>query len=258
MELQDFLTLLAILVALFGREFVSYFKKPILEPSFLPEDVSYFHEILFPLFKHGGHQHYSKGRNCLLKICNPKRKRLLFLKSETAKNCEAKITYIYHDDKKYTYHPTWLKWSGVEEEKPVSIMSGSHHFLDFLRFYNYEDDLWIRDNSFPNGVKKSAIHPSSPPADSPLPEERLYFEPWVSPRYGGIAKLFLTGGTYKIHFVLNAENCDPNEYTATLKWTRSTWDKIDLTINKVKGERSPCYDFILNIIGQVKKRIRKK
>ncbi len=258
MELQDILTLLAILVALFGRELVLFLKKPTLKPSFVPEDVSYFHEILFPLFTHGGHKHYSKGKNCLLKICNPKRKRLFFLTTETAKECEAKITYIYHDDKKFTYHPTWLKWSGVEEEKPVSIMSGSHHFLDFLRFYNFEDDLWLRDNSFPNGVKKSAIHPSSPPAEFTLPEERLYFEPWVSGRYEGINRCFLTGGTYRIHFVLNAENCDPSEYVATLKWSRSTWDQVDLTIQKVNSKTNPFIDHIFKIFEQAKIRIMKR
>ena len=125
MDLKDFLTLLAILVALFGREFIIFLKRPSLQPSFISEDASYFYENLFPLFTHGGHKHFSKGKSCLLKVSNPKRKRLFFLTTETAKGCEAKITYIFHDGKKFTYHPSWLKWSGVEEEKPVSIMPGS-------------------------------------------------------------------------------------------------------------------------------------
>lgn len=251
MDLQGFFTLLAILVALFGREFVLFLKRPSLEPSFIAEDNSYFHEILFPLFMHGGHQHFSKGKNCLLKISNLKRKRLFFLTTETAKGCEAKITYIYNNDKKYTYHPTWLKWSGVEEEKPVSIMSGSHHFLDFIRFYNYEDELWIQDSSLPLGVKKSEIHPSSTPAGCSLPEERLYFQPWVPDHHMGISKYFLTGGTYQIHFVLNAENCDPCEYVATLKWSRSEWDKADLSIQKIKNKNT-------SLFGYMRKRFRRK
>lgn len=250
MDLQEFLTLLAILVALFGREFVLFLKRPSLEPSFIAEDISYFHDILFPLFKHGDYEHYSKGKNCLLKISNLKKKRLLFLTTETAKVCEAKITYIFHNDKKYTYHPTWLKWSGVEKEKPVSIMSGSHHFLDFIRFYNYEDELLIEDSSSPSGVKKSAIHPSSPPAGSPLPKERIYFELWVPQYHMGITKRFFAEGTYKIHFVLNAENCDPCEYVAILKWSRSEWDKVNLSIQKVINKH-------ISLIRYMRRRLRR-
>ena len=63
MELQDLLTLLAIFVALFGREFIDYLKKPKLVPHFDVTDVSYFHEIIFPLFVHGDVEHFSKGMN---------------------------------------------------------------------------------------------------------------------------------------------------------------------------------------------------
>jgi hypothetical protein len=236
LDLQEALTLLAILVALFGREFVQYLKRPILKPDFVADDSSYFHEIHFPLFKHGRHMHYSKGRNCLLKISNPKRMLLPFLTTDTAKGCEVKITYIFDKDRnlKHTYHPTWLKWSGIEEEKPVSIMSGSHHFLDFIRFYNYEDTLWIEDDYVTMGFTKSAIPPSSPPAENPLPEEKLYFQPWIPGRHSGIKKFFSGSGTYDIHFVINAENCDPQEYVATLKWSRSNWDKSKIEIRIAK------------------------
>lgn len=232
MELSEFLTLIAILVALFGREFVAYLKRPIFELSFDSGDVSNFHEALFPLFKHGGHQHYSKGMKCLLKISNRKRKRLFFVTSETAKGCEAKITYVLHNKHKFTYHPTWLKWSGVKEEQPVSIMSGSHHYLDFINFYNFENDLWLEDQSFPMGVKRSAITPSTPPAEWSPPEERLYFKLSIPDKDIGIPNCFLTGGTYEIHIIINAENCDPCEYVVALKWSRTKWDKVELTIEK--------------------------
>jgi hypothetical protein len=234
MDLKDFLTLLAILVALFGREFIIFLKRPSLEPTFIQEDTSYFHENLFPLFTHGGHRHFAKGRSCFLKISNPRRRRLFFLGSQTAKGCEAKVTYIFHDGKKFTYHPSWLIWSGVEREKPVSIMSGSHHFLHFLDIFNYEDELWIKDATFPNGVKKSAIHPSQAPAGCTLPEDRIYFELSASDHKAEIRNTFLNGGTYEIHFLLNGENCEPSEYMATLQWSRAEWDKPNLTIGEVK------------------------
>lgn len=232
MELSEFLTLIAILVALFGREFVAYLKRPILELSFNARDVSNFHEALFPLFVHGGHQHYSKGMKCLLKISNRKRKRFFFVTSETAKGCEAKVTYILHNNHKFTYYPTWLKWSGVREEQPVSIMSGSHHYLDFINFYNFENDLWLKDQAFPMGVKRSAIHPNTPPAEWSPPEEKLYFELSIPDKDMGIPNWFITDGAYEIHIMINAENCDPCEYVVTLKWSRSQWNRVGLTIER--------------------------
>jgi hypothetical protein len=82
------------------------------------------------------------------------------------------------------------------------------------------------------GITKSAIPPSSPSAENPLPEERLYFQPWVPDYHKGITQFFTSGGTYDIHFLINAENCDPQEYVATLKWSRTDWNKPDLKIYK--------------------------
>ncbi len=255
MELSAILTLIAILVALFGKEIVAYLKRPIFELSFDVGDVGNFHEALFPLFTHGGQQHYSKGMNCLIKISNQKRKRLFFITSETAKGCEVKVTYILHNNNKFTYYPTWLKWSGVKEEQPVSIMSGSHHYLDFINFYNFENDLWLRDKTIPMGVKRSAIHPSTPPAEWSPPDEKLYFKLCIPEKDMAINKCFFTGGTYQIHIMLNAENCDPCEFVATLKWSRSKWDKVELTIERVQDQQGliTLKSWLQNCIRIVKK-----
>ena len=137
----EFLTFLAILVALFGREFIDWLKKPILKVEFDINDKSYFHEIRFEEIPSRGtpfHSRiYKEGANCLLKISNPQVKKLGFIRTPTVENVEAKITYIFQGNRKYTYHPTNLNWSGGKFKPSVSIMAGSHHFLDFMRFYNY-------------------------------------------------------------------------------------------------------------------------
>jgi hypothetical protein len=120
--LMAVLTFLAILVALFGKEFVNWLTRPALELTFDMKDTSCFHEI-----KINGHP----GANSLLKISNQK-EGLWFLQRQTAKNVEAKITYIYQGGKKFTYHPTNLTWSGGGDNPFASIVSGSHHFLDFI------------------------------------------------------------------------------------------------------------------------------
>lgn len=230
--IQFGLTFLAILVALFGREFVSWLKKPDLKLDFDIHNESFFHEINFSLFKHGGYTHYAKGVNCLLMVSNPKRKRC-FLQTEAARGVEVKVLFIYEGSKKYTYHPTPLKWSGGKEKEPVQIISGSHHFLDFIRFYNYNSALWIDDPDSPDGIKKSAITPNEAP--SPLPKNKIYFEPWLIGGFGGIRYRFDADGIYKIHFVVNGENCGAYSYIATINWTKSHWNKPEIQIAPVKS-----------------------
>ncbi len=231
-RLLECLTFLAILVALFGKEFLEWLKRPHLKiGNFNEQDKSYFHSIHFPLgYKSGGHEHYSKGINTLLKISNPQEHKVWFIRTGIAKNVEAKITHIDGEDETFIYHPTPLNWSGGNPDNPmpVSIIPGSHHFLDFIRFYNYQDDLWIIDPET-GKWKKSAIKAGK--VSPPLPEERVYFEPWVPQRYGGIARRFTTDGTYKIYFVINGENCGPYKYIATVKWSKSRWDKPEIQID---------------------------
>lgn len=233
----EFLTLLAILVALFGKDFVEWLKVPNLELSFDINDESFFHQIHFPIgFKHGSSEHYAMGFNCLFKVSNlQKRKFLPFIKTQYAKNVEVKITYIFEGNKKYTYHPTALNWSGnssEDEDNTVSIASGSHHFLDFIRFYNYHNELWI-DAS---GWIKSPINPTDRAISNIFPKERVYFEPWLPQKHGGIKKRFTVDSEYKIYLILNGENCGPYEYVVNLKWSKSYWDKPDIKIeNPVPG-----------------------
>jgi len=227
---MSLLTFLAILVALFGRDWVDWLKRPNLQLSFNMGDNSYFHEILLPLFQHGNYVHYSEGRNCLLKISNVGRQPLFFLKTQTALAVEAKVTYVVHGGQKHTYHPTYLKWSGADEERPVSIIAGSHHFLDFIKFYNYEHDLWIEEAGLVGHLKKSAIRADSAPV--PLPKTRIYFEPWFPQYYQGITKTFDGDETYKIYFVINGENCGPYKYVAVMKWSKAGWDKPRIEIRE--------------------------
>jgi len=229
--IQFGLTFLAILVALFGREFVSLLKRPDLHLYFDINNKSFFHDINFPLFNHGEYTHYSKGANCLLMLSNPKRKRC-FLQTETARGVEVKVTYVHEGARKHTYHPTNLNWSGGKGTKIVQIISGSHHFLDFLRFYNYETALWIDDPDSPNGLKESAITPKQSPTH--LPENKTYFEPWFIGDYAGIKSRFDTDGEYIIHFVVNGENCGPYLYTAIINWSKSQWNKPEIQITQVK------------------------
>jgi len=162
-------------------------------------------------------------------ISNPKRKRCL-LQTETARGVEVKVTYIYEGTKKYTYHPTNLNWSGGKGKKPVHIIAGAHHFLDFLRFYNYESALWIDDPNSPNGL--SAITPNEAPI--PLPKNKTYFEPWFIGDFRGIKRRFDTDGIYKINFIVNGENCGPYSYIANINWNRSKWNKPEIQITLVK------------------------
>jgi hypothetical protein len=219
------LTFLAILVALFGKEFVSWLKRPDLKLDFDMRNKSFFHERHFGLKKLAGKDHYSKGVNCLFMVSNPKKK-WRFMQTETAKGVEVKVTYIFMADKKYTYHPTNLNWSGEMHNKPVQvqIIAGSHQFLDFLRFFNYENDLWIFD---PN-LKKSAIDPTKMPNE--LQGDKIYFEPWFVGESTGITRQFSEDGEYKIHFVINGENCGPYKYIAIIKWCKSEWDKPKIEI----------------------------
>ncbi|MBW1994379.1 MAG: hypothetical protein JRI77_07990 [Deltaproteobacteria bacterium] len=226
--LQFSLTFLAILVALFGKELVSWLKKPRLILTFDINNESYFHDINFHLFTHEGHSYYAKGANCLLMISNPKRKWGL-LQTETARGVEVKVTYIWKGTTKHTYHPTNLNWSGGKGKKSTYIIAGAHHFLDFLRFYNYESALWIGDPNSPNGLRVSAIAPNEAP--SPLPKNRTYFEPWFIGDFGGIKCRFDTDGTYEIHFVVNGENCGPYSYIAKINWSRSTWNRPEIRID---------------------------
>jgi hypothetical protein len=70
-SLGDLFTLLAILVAPLGKDFIDWLRKPKLKLSFEMNDISYFHKIPFLLGHFAGKDHYSEGFNLLLKISNP-------------------------------------------------------------------------------------------------------------------------------------------------------------------------------------------
>lgn len=230
--IQFCLTFLAIIVALFGREFVEWLKRPKIELVFDKNNQSYFHEIDFFLFKHGNNEHFAKGINCLLKISNPQKRRL-FLQTQTAKYIEAKITFIYEGNKKFTYHPTNLNWSGTRgKTNKVDIISGSHHFLDFINILNYDNHFWINDPENLGERKKSAITPDQGPAE--FRTNRINFRPWTVGDYGGLPKMFNSDNTYKIHFVIDGENCSPHKYVATIIWEKSNWKNPDIKIEVEK------------------------
>ena len=236
-EMQNWLTFLAVIVALFGRNLIEALRRPKLELAFDITDVSYHHKMHFHVltehYEDFSTEYMSAGKNCLLKIINPQRRKLLF-QSQAAKAVEAKVTFIFKDGEKHTYHPTSLNWSGnnsnAEGPNTVSIMAGAHHFLDFIRFYNYDNDLWIYDEDNPRVPKRAKRNPSSYPIL--CDQDRIYFEPWFPPRYGGIDKTFFDDGIYHIHLAISGENCGPYKYTAILKWTKADWDKPEIEIKK--------------------------
>lgn len=229
---QFSLTFLAILVALFGRELVAWLKRPELKLEFDINNQSFFHDQYFPFkIPNNNTPHYTKGKNCLLKISNPIKRRF-FLKSESAKGVVAKVSYVYENQNKFTYHPTNLNWSGGRGEKPIDIISGSHHFLDFINIQNYQNDYWINDPENLDEMKISAIKPNEGP--SVHQNNRINFRLWVVGDYGGLPKMFCADENYSIHFVLNGENCGPYKFTASIKWEKSKWDKPDIKIRKEK------------------------
>jgi hypothetical protein len=227
-DVASILTFLAIIVALFGREFVTWLKRPKLSLIFQKDNKSFFHKMDFPLFEHGGATHYSNGINCLFRVDNSIRN-TWFIQTEKAEQVETKITYVYHENKKHTYHPTNLNWSGSRGENAINIISGSHHYLDFIRFYNYENEFLIDDPENPIERKASAIPPDEPPANVNLPNNKIYFELWVPQDYGGIKKRFDEDGTYRFHMVLNGKNCGPKKYVVTVKWNKKEWNDPAIT-----------------------------
>ena len=200
----EFLTFLVILVALFGREFIDYLKKPRLELHFDINNEDYFRKFPFT-------PDHLEIFNCLIKISNPRVTKLGFIKTPTATEVEAKITYVFQGDKKHIYHPTNLNWSGGQGIPFVSIISGSHYFLDFVKFVKDRELTIIEE-----GDQK----------------EGKYFELWIPKHYEGILTKFTDDGEYRIHFVITGENCDSYKYVATLKWSKSKWDKPDIKIKK--------------------------
>lgn len=151
------------------------------------------------------------------------------MQTDKAKNVEAKITYAYFANKKFTYHPTNLNWSGARGDKLIDIISGSHHFLDFIRFYNYENEFLIDDPDKIGDKKVSAILPKDAPVD--LPENKVYFELWVPGGYGGIKSRFDEDGVYRIYLVLNGENCGPYKYVVTIEWNKAEWNNPKISFH---------------------------
>ncbi len=204
MDAAAWLTLLAILVALFGREFVNWLQKPNLELFFDIEDSSCFHVFTRDQERYDSnlqiHEIVQKPyqANCLLKITNETRKwyKLRILENKSALNVQAKVTYIFHKGIKYTYHPTYLNWSGGQFKESVTIIAGSHHYLDFIKFRQYKFILW-----FPPG-------------------------------YDGIEYEFSDSGEYIIHFVINGENCGPYRFKAIINWSKSEWIKPTIRIDQ--------------------------
>jgi len=229
---QFSLTFLAILVALFGRELITWLKRPELKLEFDINNQSFFHDQFF-IFQIPNNQtaHFTKGKNCLLKISNPIKRRL-FLKSESAKGVVAKVTYVNENEKQFTYHPTNLNWSGGRGEKPIDIISGSHHFLDFINIQNYEENYWINDPENMEDMKISAIKPGEGPKLHQ--KNRTNFRLWVVGDYGGLPKMFYSDAKYIIHFVINGENCGPYKYIASIDWKKTKWDLPDIKIQKDK------------------------
>ena len=69
----------------------------------------------------------------------------------------------------------------------------------------------------------SAIKPIEAPVK--LPPIKTYFELWVPGDYGGIKNRFDSDGIYKIHFILNGENCGPYKFVVTVDWKKTEWNK---------------------------------
>lgn len=232
-------TFLLFLTALFYHVILEKLQRPELAPDFKIEDISYFHDIFFPLFVQEA-KHGAKGKNSLIMISNRRRKRFFgLIESRMAEDVEVKVTYIYEGEEKHTYHPTNLNWSGGRENPFVSIPSDSHHFLDFIKFINHEDKLYFQ-HPISRKWRESDLKPSEVAGDIRanygFPEQGIYFRPWFIGDWGGIKDLFSEDDTYRIHFVINAKNCGPFKYRATLKWSKADWDKPQLEIEKEESE----------------------
>lgn len=219
-------TLLIVVWAVFHELILTYLRRPKLELKFDIHDESFLHEIYFQLGQFNKDTWYSEGKNCLLMIVNKDKKLSRFIPQETARGVEAKVTYIYQGKAKHTYHPTNLNWSGGRGKTAISIIAGSHHFLDFLRFYNFKDYLWEKDYG---GYKKSEHSPETINAGP-----QVCFAPWFVGDYKGIRNEFDADGTYRIHFVINGENCGPYKYVATVKWSKEKWDTPEIMIAREK------------------------
>ena len=208
MDAVAWLTFLAIVVALFGREFVSWLQRPNLKLFFDIQDSSCFHifetrdktvDVESQKILNG--PQYPYQANCLLKITNEIRRwRILrFLQTKSAINVQAKVTYIFHEGTKYTYHPTYLNWSGGKFKESETIIAGSHHYLDFIRF------------------------------------RKPHFVLWFPPGYDGILYKFSDDGEYIIHFIINGENCGPYRFKAIITWSRREWLKPTVRIEPDKN-----------------------
>jgi len=171
---------------------------------------------------------YKPGFNSRVKVSNRGK--------STAKKVDVKVEKIelFEDGKPKNvqhYHPTTVKWSGEFDWNPVDIVAKSHFFLDLFYSINETKDAII---NFNHEFYQGAIYKASLAKilnTVIIPSGQIYWNVWVKePSVRGMPGRYVHQGHIAIHFVLNAENCNPLRFRAEIDWTPKNWNNPRISV----------------------------